>query len=116
MRTITLSEAMRAMEWAVTERGEGYVYPPGANCLYARDGEPDCLIGMALHRIGVPVETLAEMNDPGEIDNRPTLVRLAAGGFRLDADALIAMQAAQSCQDTEGTWGRAMTEAQEAVS
>lgn len=68
-RQITLREFDRALHAAVAERGEQYIYPdewrtqqeepdfPG-QCMYVHHDEPACLLGLALHKCGVPVAEL----------------------------------------------------------
>lgn len=114
------AEAMRAV---VAERGEGYVYPrewrmgnmPGADldsgeargtCRYAApDGDgPGCLIGAALHRIGVPLVELMHLDSaaPGA----PTAIAQTVTGL---SNAVIdAAASAQSHQDRELSWGAAL--------
>lgn len=63
VRRITEPEFTQAMRDAVAERGEDWVYPkgeeawegPDGQCRYfLDDGQPACLIGTALCKLGVP--------------------------------------------------------------
>lgn len=65
-RRITLHEFDEALHAAVAERGERFIYPeewryddgdtnePG-QCMYVHHDEPACLLGLALHKCGVPL-------------------------------------------------------------
>jgi hypothetical protein len=107
-----------AMKAAVAERGADYVYPtewrdttvPGDNpagmCLYVKPDKsgPACLIGEALHRMGVPVEELALLENKGAsmalsvvFGHDPALF-----GYR------VAAESAQLEQDAGRTWGSAL--------
>ena len=64
---VTTDQFTEAMRAAVAERGADWVYPRGergwANgiaCRYVRSDviEPACIIGLALHRLGVPLDVL----------------------------------------------------------
>src|SRR5690606_3954990 len=96
----------RALELAravVAERGEQYRYlPPGGDglCVYADAGAPSCLVGHVLHRAGITVDELDEMN--GEIGNGEMSERL-----RLDSDAVELLRHMQEQQDAGAAWGYA---------
>lgn len=99
MTLITYDEMKAALERAVAERGEGYVYPGngGGGCSYYKpDGSPDCLIGLAVSYI------------------RPD-VRLQWGTYAeealfdiADSRAVRLAHIAQHQQDTRAPWGHAL--------
>jgi hypothetical protein len=99
---VTFTEAIRA---AVALRGRDYVYEPpaGFSCLYVHidDGEAGCLIGTALHLLGIPLDQLAE----GEGENAGYLMTSLDVGT--DRERVAAM-AAQEQQDTGHKWGFAL--------
>ena len=117
---ITDQQFIDALEAAVAERGRDFVYPRGDrrwsklpdsdeetlvnSCLYVKpDGSgAACLIGLALHKAGVPLDYLAQHE--GDPAGRVMVnlgvswpVRSAAGE-------------AQSSQDLGATWGDALDE------
>jgi hypothetical protein len=93
-----------AMRAAVAERGEDYVYPReerGYACVYTFNGEPDCLIGLALFKMGVPITFLQDCDGM----NNALGVLLDLGFSRYVADAA---DWAQSLQDKGHTWGESL--------
>jgi len=134
MTLIDLPEALDLLRQARDERGADYLYSdhfPGA-CVYAAGGDaptPACLVGVALHRAGVPVDTLAGLT--GRIEEVAGLtVRPVAGfdngvadyvaldlvyndesalsGVTLTEPAVRVLLAAQRQQDAGHTWGGAV--------
>jgi len=98
---ITEENFTRAMEEAVRERGEGYCYQEdydGPNCKYQVDGQPACLIGLALDKLGVPYDESWEHNGASDV-----LGRLRASGR-----VMVAAHAAQRFQDIGHPWGAAL--------
>lgn len=87
-----------------------YVYPE-QYCQYQYDGKPSCIVGRALHRLGVPVESLAVLDaanlhggvTAGDLpDQFPDLVEADS------ESALIALVEAQEAQDSRIPWGEAV--------
>jgi len=100
-KPITVESLTAAMREAVAERGEDWVYPdywrdPFGGCQYFRDGEPACLFGLALHKLGYAAEDVQE--------------GVSVGNFLpLTADELIgAAEDAQMYQDSGSSWGQAL--------
>lgn len=98
-----------AMRAAVAERGEDYVFPnewkDGASqCRYVQpDGDgPACLIGVALHRLGVPLDALLDQ----EGCSASHVVGAVASGVTYAAAR--AANKAQEAQDIGATWGAAL--------
>ena len=112
---ITHEDVLRVMIEVVEEYGRDYVYqrqpgPGGPNdkCVYIKDGQPSCLIGHVLVRLGVDVSFLTDRNsaliashlfDSPEA-NRPWTPMAGA-----------VMEAAQLAQDVGDTWGKALDDA-----
>ena len=108
MTTITRENFTAAMERAVTERGEDFVYPEewrtadglGA-CKYSLgDGTPACIIGLALWYI-----------DPGLVPDSSEFGGANAVLSELgveDPILEVAARAAQINQDSRRTWGDAL--------
>jgi hypothetical protein len=110
---IDVVHALDLLEQCVAERGCGYVYAPRqlrggySTCLYVHNGKPDCIIGLALAKSGVPVAALQEFGGD----------RLAGlySAHRLPVDltigALAVFRAAQGAQDQGLAWGAAFRKA-----
>jgi hypothetical protein len=118
MKHITTEDALRALEEAVAEKGEDYVYPLSNTaadlCAYTEFNDrdelvPSCLVGNALHRLGVPLEAMAQFNT----GHGPKSLAEELG---LDGDraAWLAFRDAQAIQDDGGTWGAALAKAKAA--
>ena len=107
---------------AIVESNPDFVYeppqPPGssgwsARCLYAHGGAPSCLIGQALHRVGVPVYVLEDLDnlssDSGGTAANVMLNILSpkgiSNGVRHWAGHV------QALQDTGTPWGEALATA-----
>lgn len=111
--TVTPEQFDTAMEQAVRERGPDFVYPKGESgwrlnpsgmCRYVRTDkeEPACLIGLALFKLGVPLEELRGYESSGAdivIDGTTSLGH---------EDVFAAATTAQSIQDEGSTWGEAL--------
>jgi len=140
MRTITLTETVEAVEWAVRQQGEGYLYPvaPGTGtCHYRWDtndvayevatqdqlGKPACLVGLALDHMGlldllVP-QTEHEDGLPDWFSNEEPVCVLfdiaAAYDAQFDSDAQAFLTEAQNAQDGQCTWGISLRRARNVV-
>lgn len=118
---IDAARAVELLEKAVAERGEQYVYakvfdasapewsvPHGYVCVYVdpADGQPSCMVGLALSLAGVTTEELLNVNDtsaaslPGE--------RLSV---EVSPAAATVFENAQQMQDMGATWGNALAAA-----
>lgn len=118
MAVITFDMALEALNAVVDEKGDDYVYEGGRmSRTYAAYDEPSCIVGNALHRLGVPIPTLVEMDHctiGGEaISSRKVLEVLEGSGFILDNDAVMLLATAQVLQDAEIPWGDAVRMARE---
>lgn len=143
--TVNASRALRMIQDAVKTRSPEYNYKhdperfpldnfsdAAKSCVYARNGEADCLVGVALFLEGVPVKVLEQIEEEsGELDddedhdcevegcgspsdhstgisNPWLLQRLRAlSGFEFTPEAVDVLAAAQVYQDTSRTWGEA---------
>ena len=118
MAVITFYMALEALNAAVDEKGSDYVYEGGRmSRTYVAYDEPSCIVGNALHRLGVSISTLTEMDrrtiDGAAISSRKVLEVLEGSGFILDNDAVMLLATAQVMQDAEIPWGDAVREARE---
>lgn len=118
MTVITFDMALEALNAAVDEKGDDYVYQgEGTFCAYVASDEPSCIVGNALHRLGVSIPTLAKMDKcaigGAVITSRKVLEVLEDSGFTLDDDAVILLSTAQTLQDDNVPWGVAVRAARE---
>jgi hypothetical protein len=111
---IDVVQALDLLEQCVAERGCDYVYAPRwkvrggySTCLYAHDGEPDCIIGLALAKSGLPVETLHLLNG----DRLAGLYSARLLPMDITLGALAVFRAAQGAEDQGLSWGVALREA-----
>lgn len=133
MDTIVIDkeDALNGLRAAVATKGADYVYesPPLNDglymCLYVQeiDGElhPRCIIGYALHHLGVPLQVLAAADNNNE-NVRELAHRLRDHGYQLTDDAIEVLQAAQIEQDSamghnfgspeKANWGAALAAAE----
>lgn len=118
MTVIAFDMALEALNAVVDEKGGDYVYEGGRmSRTYAAYDEPSCIVGNALHRLGVSISTLTEMDrrtiDGAAISSRKVLEVLEGSGFILDNDAVMLLATAQVLQDAEIPWGDAVRMARE---
>lgn len=102
MTVITEEQFTQAMRDAVAERGEGYEYNgdpailSGPRCSYRHaDGQPGCLIGLALDKLGI--------TDPEETEAPEALKP-----YGLSKTVRAAAVEAQVEQDLGTSWGQAL--------
>lgn len=112
-RTINEYEVRNALADAVLERGNGYVYQEhfggAAPCRYVVDGEPACIVGVALISY-LGVEWPRARYDASFAANGTIaylLDELRDAGIEFTPAALLMLTAAQAVQDGGGTWGMA---------
>lgn len=118
MTFITFDMALEALNAVVDEKGDDYVYEGGRmSRTYAVYDVPSCIVGNTLHRLGVSISTLTEMDrrtiDGAAISSRKVLEVLEGSGFILDNDAVMLLATAQVLQDAEIPWGDAVRMARE---
>lgn len=111
-------ESFRAAVRQLAAEQPEYVYtrpdPFGYNtCVYQYNGAPSCLIGQALHRLGVPVESLAAA-DNGAFERKGASTVLAVLAPGTSADTRAWAQEVQYHQDLGNIpWGEAVRLADE---
>jgi len=110
---LTYQSALDALEKAVADRGEEYVYPRqgtsyNSSCLYWHKDEqaPGCLVGLVLHQLGVSAEVL-ESFGPASIKMLATSLPYL-GGVEMSPAAIGLMAAVQRYQDRGEPWGVAL--------
>jgi hypothetical protein len=115
LEPIDALRAVELLEKAVAERGEEWVYQRVHDplydfcgdgvCLYVNEGQPSCLVGMALVLHGVPVQRLEEINRVGAGALHDHFAEVVA------ASAAEVFREAQTAQDSGATWGDALSAA-----
>lgn len=110
---IELDDVRRAGAELLDEFGRDHVYERvgGTACLYEYRGEPSCFVGRIMHRLGVPVDVLAEWDhDPIDLTDGAVLP-----GVALDDLARAWLAAAQTWQDRGESWGAAYAAGDDAL-
>ncbi|MFJ9616695.1 hypothetical protein [Streptomyces noursei] len=110
---VTEADVKRALVEAVTAKGYDYVYdngdPLSEVCWYVHqdvngNDVPGCLVGDALHRLGVPLGEIKKHEERGAYGVAGSLIDVAENRGRV----LSMLSQAQDHQDTGGTWGGAL--------
>ena len=136
--TLTVPTVFQALRDAVDEKGRTFVYeqePHLGGCAYVHnvdveedaddntvhvltdDSEPGCLVGNALHRLGVPLTAFLRHNsdsDAGEILD--VLYREGLIRFNGDDEGLLirrSLMSAQAKQDAGNEWSVALVAAED---
>lgn len=101
MIELTYATAVEILDGLVEEFGADYVYPQGENgkCDYVRDGEPSCIVGHVLAKVGVPIERLKAADG-------------AIMGGGMAADALLGMLHNEGALQSNGSVRALLCEAQ----
>lgn len=120
MTTITGEQALAVIEEVAAERPNRVI----EKCTYVSHGQANCLVGVALRKLDVSVETLAEMDhrfgafssyEYDEIINDGVYSGPSQfadiTGLDLTEDAWRVFQAAQESQDAKNQWKYAAAEA-----
>lgn len=115
--SITKPKALAALREAVAAKGADYVYPkPNNDCVYTYQGQPSCIVGHVLASVGVPLETIQEMDSAYDIQNTDIVSAyhhtLLPAGVKIGPKALEALVRAQNAQDTRYSWGEALRAAE----
>jgi hypothetical protein len=109
---VTPEVVIRTLEELVAENPD-HVYEPwrgsdddSMSCHYVRDQQPDCGIGQLLHRLGVPIETLLELEGHGASAVVPSCLDL--GGVEEELWIKKLCQSFQGRQDNSFTWAESL--------
>src|SRR5690606_27130851 len=105
--------ALEPLNAVADETVDDYVYAGGRmSRTYAVYDVPSCIVGNALHRLGVSISTLTEMDrrtsDGEAISSRKILEVLEGSGVILDNDAVMLLATPQVLQDADVPWGDAV--------
>lgn len=79
-----------------------------SQCVYQKDGEPSCLVGHLLHRLGVTVEMLSDFDGWGYCAVTAILDLRAQGLMEFDQRSELLLSLVQRKQDNGITWGAAL--------
>lgn len=109
-RVIDFDEMFTAMTAVVEEAGPSFVYPRrptrhacNTKCVYVYEGNPDCLIGKVLVKLGFTVDDLIDLH------NHRASVSFKLGVFKnFTESALRSMDIAQRAQDEGLPWDRCL--------
>lgn len=118
MIKLTVENVTAALHAAVAEKGEGFVYrrPEDSDaCLYVHRNDgvnltTGCLVGNALHRLGVPLEALEECNIGTACELLDMLIEDGAIEH-VPHKAAVLLSEAQQEQDRDVPWGAAVRRA-----
>lgn len=114
---------------AVAVKGEDYVYEgvddngggDAMRCYYARNGEPDCIVGHVLHKLGVPIEKMEynqETKNNVDVISHKTIhshfyTLRSEYGINFSERARRLLAVVQGFQDSDYSWGDAVQSAKE---
>lgn len=126
MKTIDLDMLRTTVKAIVAETGEDFIYNPpmgtGGTCVYVWEGAPSCLLGRALSRLGVPMDTLMACDElhPGAAHGTvfgswAMKQGLKTAGFELTMSATEWGHWVQMLQDDHVPWGVAVRRADDAL-
>jgi hypothetical protein len=107
-------EALAALREVVEDAGRDHVdVNAGATsgCKYVASAVPECIVGRVLHRMGVEIEVLRQM----DADDEPVIETggsaiLSHHEVSMDHRARTLLATAQSLQDKGKDWGEALDE------
>lgn len=114
---INAHDAMDAMFLATEERGKAYVYEPmepGLGCRnwHIDTDEPGCIVGLAVHRLGVSAEIMRTCDTGGVETLREALLK---HDVTMTDAAVKVFKIAQVVQDNRGPWGAAVAAASQTM-
>lgn len=109
-------QAIQGLRQAVAERGRDYIDPrtQGVDSRYVVDGEPSCIGGTALFKLGVPVTELAKWEGftcDAMVSDADTASPIGQGFLTRKAASVLTE--AQNTQDRGRTWSKALVDAED---
>ena len=122
---ITRDQLLTAFQNAVDLKGEDYVYRPfkvasgSIECVYAKDGEPSCIVGYAINELDPEAfkkvaeweKTVHEDSNVSPWGSSDVDAVAAAGLVEFEPDALELAEKVQYMQDRSEPWGDALAKA-----
>ena len=111
MSRVKVSELWAEVLKVAQEQPE-HVYEKGdsGKCYYQRNGQPSCVVGHGMHRIGMPVHQLQEFDEEGDSAVADIIETNQDLFDRDDNLALSLLVRTQNNQDQEVPWGQAVSE------
>lgn len=110
--TYTNEQINAALNKALDEKGEDYVYPQAdGNCVYSLEGEPSCIVGHVLHTLDPEMfKRVAEFERDYDQNGGDTSFGVVVTGLGLpfETEQRRALQNVQSSQDSGHTWEHAV--------
>jgi hypothetical protein len=106
-RLASAEEAVKLVQEVVDFRGPEFVYEAiedgngGLYCMYVdpNAGEPSCAVGVALHKVGVPLDFLRKYDTSGGLTARQVVEGLRQEGVPVSREAEDVFSTAQTQQD-----------------
>lgn len=115
MTTITGKQALEALRKAVELRGADFIYPEEwrteshGQCRYVHEGQPACIVGVALDTLGVNL--IGRANASADA----LLINPSWSDVDVTLEATRIFYRAQVTQDNRQTWGAALAAAEQAA-
>lgn len=115
-RLASAEEAVKLIQEVVDFRGPEFVYEAiedlegGLYCMYVdpKAEEPSCAVGVAFHKIGVPLDFLRRYDKSGGLTARQVVEGLRQEGVPVSRDAEDVFATAQSRQDQGEVYSQMM--------
>lgn len=114
---LTDKQIIDAVDAAVAEKGADYTYERGEpmdpdeaapSCLYVHGDKPGCIVGNAMHRLGIDLATLRESE--GRSAGGLLIDLRDKQGYHASMWAQDFLDAVQHQQDNGDSWGDAVAE------
>ncbi len=120
-KTVSYQEVLNIAQNVVLEFGADYVYPRSdgsarsdEGCVYFEDGEPSCIVGHVLDRLGVTEDSFQDQTS-NEFDVYQMVRTEPNLPIEFSPDALRFLREAQMMQDEGSPWGVAVSHAAKSV-
>lgn len=116
-------EQVRNTAEEVVLGNEDFVYTDfNSKCTYAKNGQPSCLVGKILFKLGVPIQNLEVLDTKSLCNDSPcfmwksSLDYLESIDFTFDDRVITYLDKLQSQQDNGTSWGKALEKANNELS
>lgn len=118
MIKLTDQDVINTLAEIVSEYGDDHVYEaPMDRCVYVHGGQPSCLVGKMLHKVGIPLEKLEKFDlDNGTPAAMAISCLMQADVIDVSSEAIQALSEVQSTQDAGYPWGVALQSAKSVLS
>jgi hypothetical protein len=111
---------LRTLKEVVTEAGPEWIYVRrpnatglGTGCVYVHNGEPDCIAGRVLAKLGVSTADLSKWEGKvcGQMSSEHLTVELNLPRIPFDEHSLGVLNVAQDSSDSGYSWGSSLEKA-----